>query len=69
MRTLKLVVEREPETGLLVGCVPGLPGAYAQGSDLDELQRNLREVIEMLPEDGEPVLESELVDVRVIQVA
>jgi hypothetical protein len=35
---------------------------------LDELQRNLREVIEMLLEDGEPKLESEFLEVRTIQV-
>lgn len=69
MRTFKLVVERDPETGLLVGYVPGWPGANTQGTDLDELQQNLREVIEMILEDGEPVFESELVDVRTIQVA
>jgi len=69
LRTFKFVVERDPETGLLVGYVPGWPGAHTQGADLDELQRNLREVIEMLLEDGEPELQSEFVDVRTIQVA
>ena len=69
MRTFSFVVERDPDTGLLVGYVPGWPGAHSQGADLKELQDNLREVIEMLLEDGEPVLESEFVDVRTIQVA
>ncbi|MCH7797277.1 MAG: type II toxin-antitoxin system HicB family antitoxin [Planctomycetes bacterium] len=69
MRTFKFVVERDPETGSYVGYVPGWPGAHTQGADIEELQRNLREVIEMLPEDGEPTLESEFVDVRTIQVA
>src|SRR6184192_2441046 len=69
MRTFKFVVERDPETGVLVGYVPGWPGAHTQGADIDELQQNLREVIEMLLEDGEPDLESEFVDVRTIQVA
>jgi predicted RNase H-like HicB family nuclease len=69
MRSYHFVVERDPETGLLVGYVPGWPGAHTQGADIDELQQNLREVIEMLLEDGEPALESELVDVRIIQVA
>ena len=69
LRTFNFVVERDPQTGLLVGYVPRWPGAHTQGSDLDELQQNLREVIEMLLEDGEPVLESEFVDVRTIQVA
>ena len=69
MRSYRFVVERDPGTDLLVGYVPGWPGAHTQGADIDELQQNLREVIEMLLEDGEPALESEFVDVRTIQVA
>ncbi|MBU2601753.1 MAG: type II toxin-antitoxin system HicB family antitoxin [Actinobacteria bacterium] len=69
MRSYRFVVERDPETNLLVGYVSGWPGAHTQGADIDELQQNLREVIEMLLEDGEPALESEFVDVRTIQVA
>jgi len=69
MRTFRFVVERDPETSLFVGYVPGWPGAHTQGADLDELQRNLQEAIAMLLEDGEPSLESEFVDVRTIQVA
>jgi len=40
-----------------------------RGADIDELQRNLREVIEMLLEDGGLNLEPEFVDVLTIQVA
>jgi predicted RNase H-like HicB family nuclease len=69
MRSYRFVVERDPETGVFVGYVPGWPGAHTQGSDMDELQQNLREVIEMLLEDGQPTLESEFVDVRTVQVA
>ena len=69
MRSYRFVVERDPETGVLVGYVPGWPGAHSQGSDMEELQQNLREVIEMLLEDSEPALESEFVDVRTVQVA
>ncbi len=69
MRTFRFVVERDPETQVLVGYVPGWPGAHSQGADLDELQENLREVIGLLLEDGEPALESEFVDVRTIRVA
>jgi len=57
MRSYHFVVERDPETDLLVGYVPGWPGAHTQGADIDELQQNLREVIEMLLEDGEPALD------------
>jgi predicted RNase H-like HicB family nuclease len=58
MRTFSAVIERDPDTGLFVGFVPGFAGAHSQGATLDELNANLREVITMLLEDGEPVLES-----------
>jgi len=57
MRTFPIVVERDPETGLLVGYVPGWPGAHTQAADTHELEQSMREVIEMLLEDGEPALE------------
>lgn len=69
MRTLNIVVERDPDTGLYVGYVPGWPGAHSQGVDLQELRTNLREVVKMLLEDGEPKLESEFVGIETIQVA
>ena len=69
MRSFNIVVERDPETGLFVGHVPGWPGAHSQGETLDELKGNLQEVASMLLEDGEPKLESEFVGVQTIQVA
>jgi predicted RNase H-like HicB family nuclease len=69
MRVFNMVVERDPETELYVGYVPEWPGAHSQGESLDELRRNLQEVIEMLLEDGEPKLESEFVGVETIRVA
>jgi predicted RNase H-like HicB family nuclease len=39
------VIERDADTGLLVGYVPGFAGAHSQGATLDELQRNLREAV------------------------
>ncbi len=68
MRTFTAVIERDPETGLLVGYVPGFPGAHSQGETLDELNRNLQEVIEMLLEDGEPQLEGEFVGTQTVAV-
>jgi predicted RNase H-like HicB family nuclease len=68
MRSLTAVVERDSETGLLVGYVPGFPGAHTQAASLDELQSNLQEVIEMLLEDGEPRLEAEFVGIQTISV-
>ena len=34
------------------GYIPGFPGAHSQAEGLDELQANLKEVVEMLLEDG-----------------
>ncbi len=44
-------MERDPVTGLLVGYVPGFPGAHSQAETLDGLNANLREVIAMLLEE------------------
>lgn len=68
MRTYTAVVERDPQTGLYVGHIPGWPGAHTQAETLDELQTNLREVIELLLEDGEPRLEAEFVGTHTVLV-
>jgi len=69
MKRYQAVVERCPETGLYVGYVPGFPGAHSQGETLDELNANLREVIAMLLEDGEPELETEFIGIQNVVVA
>lgn len=69
MKSFTAVVEKDPDTGLLVGYVPGFPGAHTQAETLDELRTNLKEVIEMLLEDGEPRLEGEFVGTQTISVA
>ena len=68
MKNFTAVVERDPVTGLLVGCVPGFPGAHSQAASLDELNANLREVVAMLLEDGEPKLEAEFVGTQSVAV-
>ena len=69
MKTYTAVIEQCPETRRFVGYVPGFPGAHSQGETLDELNRNLTEVITMLLEDGEPRLEAQFVGTQAIQVA
>ncbi len=69
MRVFTAVIERCPDTGLYVGYVPGFPGAHSQGETLDELKANLKEVIEMLLEDGNVKLESEFVGIQNIMIA
>ena len=68
-KTFTAVVERDPTTRLLVGYVPGFPGAHSQAETLDELNLNLREVVSMLLEDGEPELEAEYVGTQTLAVA
>jgi predicted RNase H-like HicB family nuclease len=50
MKTYMAVVEKDPETDLYVAWIPGFRGAHSQGETLDELNDNLREVVEMLLE-------------------
>lgn len=69
MRIFTAVIEKCPDTNLYVGYVPGFPGAHSQGETLDELNVNLREVVEMLLEDGEPELESNFVGTQMVMVA
>ena len=68
MKIYTAVVEKSPETGLYVGYIPGFAGAHSQGETLDELSANLREVVEMLLEDGEPHLVSEFVGTQMVAV-
>jgi predicted RNase H-like HicB family nuclease len=69
MRTYTAVVEKCPDTGLYIGYVPGFPGAHTQAETLDELQSNLHEVIDMLLEDGDPVLEAEFIGTQMVAFA
>jgi len=69
MKSFTAVIEKDPETGLYVGYVPGFPGAHSQAETLDELNENLKEVIAMLLEDGEPKLEAEFIGTQTVSVA
>jgi predicted RNase H-like HicB family nuclease len=69
MRVFSAIIERDPDTGQLIGHVPGFPGAHSQGSSMEELQQNLREVIAMLLEDGEPSRECESPGTQPLTVA
>lgn len=69
MRSYNAVIERDAQTGLYVGYVPGWPGAHSQGETIDELRANLEEVVAMLLEDGEPHFDSEFVGTHALRVA
>ena len=57
---------RERDAGVLACSVFG---GFPQAETLDELQKNMREVIEMLWEDGEPTLEGEFVGTQLVSIA
>lgn len=69
MKQYSAIIERCRQTGLYVAFVPGFAGAHAQGESLDELRRNLEEVISMLLEDGEPSLECDFIGIQNVAVA
>lgn len=69
MRTFTAVIEKDPDTRLYVGYVPGFPGAHSQGETLDELRANLREVIALLLESGEPQIEAEFIGTQQVVVS
>ena len=68
MRKFTAVVEKCADTGLFVGYVPRFPGAHTQGATPDELAANLREVVELLLEEGEPELEAEFVGTQQVTI-
>ena len=65
-------IEKDHETGLYVAVVPGIPGAHTQAATLDELQKNLKEVVELCLEEMDPETKEQLpefVGIQQIEVA
>jgi len=64
-------IERDPVSGMYVAVVPSIPGAHTQAKTLDELNKNLKEVVELcleeLPADERKAL-PEFVGVSQIEV-
>jgi len=65
-------IEKDPVTGLYVAIVPGIPGAHTQAKSLDELQNNLKEVVELCLEEMDPEAKKhlpEFVGIQQVEVA
>lgn len=45
-------IEYDEDTKLYVGIIPNVSGAHTQAETLDELQRNLQEVLELCLEEN-----------------
>ena len=70
MTTFTAYIEFDPETNLYVGIVPGMAGAHTQGATLDELNRNLKEVLELCLEEFRDEVDvlSQFVGVQQVEV-
>ena len=51
-KTFTAFVEYDDENKLYVGIIPNVQGAHTQAETLDELQRNLQEVLELCLEEN-----------------
>ena len=66
-RDFYVVIERD-EDGWYVGEVPQLKACYSQGSTIDELMQNIKEVIELCLEEEQEEHINEFVGVQKITV-
>jgi len=62
------MLSKRDEDGYYVGEVPQLRGCYSQGETIDELMKNIREVIELCLEDGNPEDVSEFVGIEKVSI-
>ena len=69
MKQYTAVIEHCKDTNLYVGYIPGFPGAHSQAETIDELKKNLEEVVELLLEDGEPELDSKFIGTQTIEIS
>lgn len=58
-----VIIERD-EDGLFVGEVPQLKACYSQGETIDELMRNIKEVVELCLEEQDETSPLEFVGVH-----
>jgi predicted RNase H-like HicB family nuclease len=65
-------IEKDVETCMYVGIVPGIPGAHTHAENLSELRRNLKEVVELCLEEMDEeslALIPEFVGIQQVRVA
>ena len=66
-----VIIEKDEEAGMYVGEVPNLPGCHTHGKSVDELMKNMREVIELCLEEEKACTSkmSKFVGLQQIEVA
>lgn len=63
------IIEQDTATGYYVAYVPDLPGAHTQAETMEELSKNLREVVELVLEEHQtPQPESHFVGTQLVTV-
>jgi predicted RNase H-like HicB family nuclease len=68
-RNFDVVVEKDEE-GYYIASVPALPGCHTQARSLDELDRRVREAIELsLEVEGAPENDLEFVGIQRVVIA
>lgn len=70
-RSIAAYIGKDRLTGLYIGIIPAIPGAHTQGETLDELHKNLKEVVrmclkQMTPEEKERL--PEFVGIQQVEV-
>lgn len=69
-KTFTILVERDPESGWLVGEVVELPGCYTQAPDIKKLEENIKEAIHAyLGDEEETETQTEFVGTLRVEVA
>lgn len=63
-----VIIEKD-EDGMFVAEAPDLKGCYTQGKTLEEVLKNIKEVIELCLETQKDVVSNELVGVQKVQVS
>lgn len=71
MKTLTAYIEYDEQTRLYVGMIPGITGAHSQGKTIDELNKNLKEVLELCIGENPDLLRDipKFIGVQQIEVA
>ena len=72
MLNIVAYIAKDPETSFYIGIIPGISGAHTQGETLDELHKNLKEVVELclmeMPAEEKEQL-PEFVGIQQVEVA
>lgn len=66
-RVFTVIIEKD-EDGVYVAEVPDLKGCYTQGETVEEVMKNIKEVIEMCLEEQKDVPKHEFIGIQKVEV-